>query len=199
MRRSREARGKSRALPGQRIKFVRSRVQPAKTAVLRAFAGLIGTKQYDEISVGEIIRRAAVSRSSFYEHFNGKQDLLTQSIAGPFQLLADGLLCAKQPQLMPLLEHFWTNRAFARGVLQGSVRQRAATVLVLEIEIRLKRRETESRTKYRLPRRLLAWQLTESTLGLITAWLAGEARCSASELADGLSRSSHAVMEATRS
>ncbi len=199
MRLSREAKGKSRAPPGQRIEIVRSRVQPAKTAVLRGFAELIGTKQYDEISVGEVIRRAAVSRSSFYEHFNGKQDLLTQSIAGPFKILADGLLCAKQPQLMPLLEHFWTNRAFARGVLQGSVRQRAATVLVLEIENRLKRRETESREKYRLPRRLLAWQLTETTLGLITAWLAGEARCSASELADGLSRSSHAVMEAMRS
>ena len=198
MRRSREAKGKSRALPGQSIEFVRSRVQPAKTAVLRAFAELIGTKQYDEISVAELIGRAAVSRSSFYEHFNGKQDLLTQSIAGPFQILADGLLCAKQPQLVPLLEHFWTNRAFARGVLQGSVRQRAATVLVLEIENRLKRRETESRAKYRLPRRLLAWQLSETTLGLITAWLAGEARCSASELADGLSRSSHAVMEAMR-
>lgn len=189
MRLSREAKGKSRAPPGQRIEIVRSRVQPAKTAVLRGFAELIGTKQYDEISVGEVIRRAAVSRSSFYEHFNGKQDLLTQSIAGPFKILADGLLCAKQPQLMPLLEHFWTNRAFAR----------AATVLVLEIENGLKRRETESREKYRLPRRLLAWQLTETTLGLITAWLAGEARCSASELADGLSRSSHAVMEAMRS
>lgn len=199
MRRSREAKAKSRALPGQRIEIVRLRVQPAKTAVLRAFAELIGTKQYDEISVGEIIGRAAVSRSTFYEYFNGKQDLLTQSIAGPFQILADGLLCAKQRQLMPLLEHFWTNRAFARGVLQGSVRQRAATVLVLEIENRLKRRETESRAKYRLPRRLLAWQLTESTLGLITAWLAGEAGCSASELADGLSRASHAVMEAMRS
>jgi len=71
--------------------------------------------------------------------------------------------------------------------------------LVLEIENRLKRREIESGAKYRLPRRLLAWQLAETLLGLITAWLAGEARCSASEVADGLSRSAHAVLEAMRS
>jgi len=198
MRRSREAKGKSRASPGQTIEIVRSRTQPAKAAVLRAFAELIGTKQYDEIAVGEIIGRAAVSRSSFYEHFRGKQDLLTRSIAGPFKILAHGVLSAAQPKLVPLLEHFWSNRAFARGVLMGSIRQRAANVLVLEIDNMLKHRETASRAKYRLPRRLMAWQLAESMLGLITAWLTGEARCSACELADGLSRSSHAVLEAMR-
>ena len=81
-------------------------------------------------------------------------------------------------------------------MLLGSVRQRIATVLVLEIENRLKRHAMGSTAKYRLPRRLIAWQLAESMLGLITAWLAGEARCSPSELADGLSRSTHAVLAA---
>ena len=166
--------------------------------MLRAFAELVGARPYDEITVGEIIRRATVSRSTFYEHFRGKQDLLTQSIAGPFKILADGILCAAHPKLVPLLEHFWTNRHFARGVLLGAIRQRTASVLVLEIENRLKRHETESFAKYRLPRRLMAWQVTESMLGLITAWLTGEARCSASELADGLSRSSRAVLDAMR-
>jgi AcrR family transcriptional regulator len=198
MRRSRETKGKSRVPPGQTSEFVRSRSQPAKAAVLRAFAELVGAKQYDEIAVGEIIKQAGVSRSTFYEHFSGKSDLLTRSIAGPFKILADGVLSAAQSKLVPLLEHFWSNRAFARGVLLGSVRPRVATVLVIHIESRLKRRETESRARYRLPRRLIAWQLTETMLGLITAWLTGEARCSATELADGLSRSSHAVLEAMR-
>jgi AcrR family transcriptional regulator len=198
MRRSSKTKGKSRALPGQTIEFVRSRSQPAKAAVLRAFAELVGTKQYDEIAVSEIIRRAGVSRSTFYEHFSGKSDLLTRSIEGPFKILVDGVLSVAQPKLVPLLEHFWSNRAFARGVLLGSVRPRVATVLVIQIENRLKRRETASRARYRLPRRLVAWQLTETMLGLITAWLTGEARCSETVLADGLSRSSHAVLEAMR-
>jgi AcrR family transcriptional regulator len=198
MRRSRETRGKSRALPGQTSEIVRSRAQPAKAAILQAFGELIGTKQYDEITVAEIIGRAAVSRSTFYEHFRGKQDLLTQSIAGPFKILADGILSAAHPKLVPLLEHFWSNRHFARGVLLGAVRQRTASVLVQQVENRLERYETESRARYRLPRRLMAWQLTESTLGLIAAWLTGEARCAAAELADGLLRSSHAVLAAMR-
>jgi AcrR family transcriptional regulator len=196
MRRSHETKGKSHAPPGQTNQFVRSRAQPAKAAVLRAFAELVGAKRYDEITVGEIIGRAGVSRSTFYEHFSGKSDLLTRSIAGPFKILADGVLSAGQAELVPLLEHFWSNRGFARGVLLGSVRPRVATVLVLEIENRLKRRAVGSSTRYRLPRRLIAWQLTETMLGLITAWLTGEARCSATELSDGLSRSSHAVLEA---
>jgi len=198
MRRPREPNGKSIAPPGQTIEIVRSRAQPAKAAVLRAFAELVATKRYDEITVGEVIGRAAVSRSTFYEHFSGKQELLARSIAGPFKMLADDVLSAAHPKLLPLLEHFWSNRAFARGVLLGSVRQRAATVLVLEIENSLIRQAAGSRAKFRLPRRLMAWQLAETMLGLITAWLTGEARCSASELADGLSRSSHAVLEALR-
>jgi AcrR family transcriptional regulator len=198
MRPSRETKGKSRAPPGQTSRFVRSRAQPAKAAVLRAFAELLGSRQYDEIAVGEITRRAGVSRSTFYEHFSGKSDLLTRSIAGPFKILADGVLSAGQSKLVPLLEHFWSNRAFARGVLVGSVRSRVATVLVLEIENRLKRHAVGSRARYRLPRRLMAWQLAETMLGLITAWLTGEARCSPAEVADGLSRSTHAVLEAMR-
>jgi AcrR family transcriptional regulator len=198
MRRSREIKGKSRAPPGQKVEIVRSSLQPAKAAVLRALAELVVDRQYDEIGVGEIIGRAGVSRSTFYEHFSGKPDLLTRSIAGPFKLLADGVLTAAQSKLVPLLEHFWSNRAFARGVLLGSVRQRVTTVLVLEIENRLKRHGTGSTAMYRLPRRLMAWQLAETMLGLITAWLAGEARCSPSELADALSRSTHAVLEVMR-
>jgi AcrR family transcriptional regulator len=196
MRRSGETKGKSRAPPGQTNQFVRSRAQPAKAAVLRAFAELVGTKQYDEIKVGEIIGRAGVSRSTFYEHFSGKSDLLTRSIAGPFKTMADGILSAAHSNLVPLLEHFWSNRAFARAVLLGSVRQRVTTVLVLEIENRLKRHAIGSSAIYRLPRRLISWQLAETMLGLITAWLAGEARCSPVELADGLSRSTHAVLDA---
>src|SRR5271165_157626 len=97
--------GKSAPAPGQTLNSVRSRARPARSAVLQAFAELIGAKQYEEIAIGEIIRRARVSRSTFYEHFSGKQGLLTQSIAGPFKILADGLLHAQQPKLVPLLEH----------------------------------------------------------------------------------------------
>jgi len=193
-----ELKRKSQAPPGQKGEFVRSRTQPTKVAVLRAFAELIGTKQYDEIAVTEIIGRAKVSRSSFYEHFSGKLDLLTCSIAGPFKMLADCSLSATQSKLVLLLEHFWSNRSFARGILLGSARQRTATVLVLEIENRLKNLETASRVNYRLPRRLLAWQLAEAMLGVITAWLTGEASCSASELADGLTRSLQGALEAMR-
>jgi AcrR family transcriptional regulator len=198
MRRSHQTKGRAYTLPGQTIQNVRSRPQPAKTAVLRALAELIETTQYDEITVGQIIERAAVSRSTFYEHFSGKQDLLVSSIGGPFKTLADGILSFPQLNLVPLLEHFWSNRAFARGIFSGSIRQRAANVLVIQIETRLGRRQAEPRERYRLPRRLIAWQLAETTLGLIAAWLAGEARCSAAELADGLSRSSHAMLEAMR-
>ena len=198
MKRSAKDKKKAKASPGQKRRNVRPLTQPAKDMALRAFAELIAMRQYDEISVADILGKAQISRSAFYEHFRGKQDLLTRSIASPFKVLADGVLSRAQPALVPLLEHFWSNRHFARGVLIGSVRPHAARVLALQIESRLKRCETEFNVRYQLPRRLLAWQLTESMLGLIVAWLTGEARCSAIEMAEGLSRSTHSLIEAQR-
>jgi hypothetical protein len=37
-------------------------------------------------------------------------------------------------QLMALLEHFWENRALARGIFQGAARHKTTAVLVRLIE-----------------------------------------------------------------
>lgn len=196
MRRSRNVTAMSPESPGQMAKIVRSPRQPAKAAVLRAFVELIGQINYEDITVGEIIQRAGVSRSSFYLYFTGKHDLLARSVAAPFKILADCVLPTAQPRLTPLLEHFWSNRRSARGVFLGPVRQRAAAVLVREIEDNLERLRVSARIRCRLPSRLLAWQLAESMLGLITAWLTGEARCAAAEVALGLLTAVQAVVTA---
>ena len=44
-----------------------------------ALYALMQTRSIEDLTVGEILSRAHVSRSSFYRHYRDKYDLLTQS------------------------------------------------------------------------------------------------------------------------
>jgi AcrR family transcriptional regulator len=68
--------------------------------------------------VADISTRAGVSRSTFYADYASMDALLAESIAGPFAVLADTITSDfAEPKLIALLEHFWENRALARGIL----------------------------------------------------------------------------------
>jgi AcrR family transcriptional regulator len=46
------------------------RTQKTRQALLGAFFGLVLERRYDEIKVADILERARVGRSTFYEHFS---------------------------------------------------------------------------------------------------------------------------------
>lgn len=70
-------------LPNKTIKkygdFMDRRQRKTRTAIFNAFFELLKTKRYDRITVGEIIERADVGRSTFYAHFETK-DLLINAL-----------------------------------------------------------------------------------------------------------------------
>lgn len=62
-----------------------------------------------------------ISRSTFYAHYSGIDALLADSITGPFEVLADTIRPEfVESRLVGLLERFWENRRFARGILGGA-------------------------------------------------------------------------------
>jgi AcrR family transcriptional regulator len=173
------------------------RTQKTRQALLAAFFGLVLERRYDEIKVADILERAGVGRSTFYEHFSSKDAILASSLKGPFEVLADSArLPDNTAQLIALLQHFWENRALARGIFQGAARRKTMAVLVGLIEQRMKIDGVDKAVALIIPIRLAAIQLAEGLLAPTTAWLTGEARCPANALAEALRRTSTATISA---
>jgi AcrR family transcriptional regulator len=58
------------------IKPVERQNQRMRTTIENAFQGLLREKSYEDLTVGDIVRRANVGRSTFYRYFETKTDLL---------------------------------------------------------------------------------------------------------------------------
>ena len=174
------------------------RAQRTRQALLHAFFRLVmERRRYDEIRIGDILALSGVGRSTFYEHYASKDALLASSLAGPFSMLADVTRERDNTaQLIQLLEHFWGNRAMARGTFVGAVRRKTMPVLVELIEERLKIDRAGKPSSLIVPVRLAAIQLAEGLLAPVTAWLLGEVQCSAETLALALRRTTRATLSA---
>lgn len=99
----------------------------ARNRILSAFAELVFEAHYDEITVGRIVSRAGVARSTFYAHFQGRQALLVAAVRPLLDVVrAVAAGRADAPGTRDMLEHVWENRSTAHRLLHPSVRQHLA-------------------------------------------------------------------------
>jgi len=88
-----------------------SRAERTRAGLLRAFVELIFRDGFENISVHAIVAAAGTARSTFYEHFSSKEDILGASMAHFFNVMADCVTSDVEPaELRWVLEHFWDNR-----------------------------------------------------------------------------------------
>ena len=162
--------------------------------LMAAFFSLVLSQRYHEIRVGDVLARSGVSRSTFYEHFRNKDELLAASLEGPFQTLANLVgERADVNKVWAILEHFWQNRALARSLFQGAALRIVRYTLVMHVENTL---SPAQRSRLRIPVRLAAHGLAEGLFSPVVAWLLGDAKCSAQELAVALQLSTAAATRA---
>jgi AcrR family transcriptional regulator len=176
---------------GQAAHDLDPRRRRTREALQSAFTLLAQQRRYHEIRIDDILKASGVSRSTFYEHFAGKDALLVASMDGALSLLADvpgGK--ASVPQVAALLAHFWDNRALARSLLQGAALRVIRNALVRQVEDRLR---LGGGARLRLPRRLAAYALADGMFSPIVAWLSAEAASSPADLAAALATASQAM------
>lgn len=165
--------------------FDHRRSARTRQAVVRAFTGLVLERRYDKIRVGDIVERAEVGRSTFYDHYSGKDEVLLDSLRGLLGVLADCVRRDHDPQpLARAVEHFWENRRFAKRLLFDRHMGLVVRQLAREIEPRLL---AEGRVGA-ADARLTATQIAAGQIGLLECWLTGEAPATNAQVATILRR-----------
>lgn len=146
---------------------------PAKIAIVEAFSRLVLSRRTAKPAVADLLEEAGVARSTFYEHFDGRDAVLIEAFEGPLSLLADAATrVVDEARLIALLEHLKDNRRGASEVLSGPLaarlRRRFADLIAAELSAEEKD---------------MALDLANQMLAQIRLWLDGETRYPAARLA----------------
>jgi AcrR family transcriptional regulator len=72
------------------------RQQKTRSAIFDAFSRLLDNSKYNKITIKDIINEANISRSTFYDHFESKDDLLKEMYQELFQHIFSNDLQAEE-------------------------------------------------------------------------------------------------------
>lgn len=157
----------------------------ARRWIATAFNSLVLGRRYETLSVGEVSRRAGVGRSTFYDHFRGKDDVLRHvmlPILAPLADAAVGVGVAERVQFV--LDHLAENRGRAMEMLDGSARKCIEQTLAELVLARLRDRDA---TADSAERTLEAVRLAGSHVAVLREWLRqGRAASPSSRVAEWL-------------
>lgn len=107
------------------------RRQRTRKAAVGAFIELLMAEGYDAVAMTAVAGRADLGRSTLYEHFRTKDDLLAASMDWPLRVLA-----ADPPDpaaLLALIEHVRERSGAVRVLLEQPLRSRIARLLAARI------------------------------------------------------------------
>lgn len=101
------------------------RSQRTQRNLHEALMALMQEKRYDDITVQNIIDRADMGRSTFYAHYQDKEDLMTSGLVHLMEVLSQMVVepsTAGTTRLLPtreLLEHVQENQNLFAGMVRG--------------------------------------------------------------------------------
>ncbi|ATY32859.1 TetR/AcrR family transcriptional regulator [Sphingomonas psychrotolerans] len=149
------------------------RARRTRAAILGAFTALALSRRYDVIRTADLIAAAGVGRSTFYEHFRSKEEVLVSAVEPILHTLASAALGrASQVQVRATLDHVWDQRAIARVLFEGRTGDRLQRRLAALIAARLP-----------APAAMPTIAAAAAQLAMLRTWIRGEAACPAAELA----------------
>jgi len=170
---------------GHRSPSVRDRrIDRTRGAVITAFNALLFERGYARVSVRDVIDRANVGRSTFYEHFRNKHDVLEQAMSPVLTPLADALTSRPDDaHLVAVVKHLWEMRELTRAIFTGAARPLVTQLLARMLKDRLER---GSPLPAFAPPPLAAAALAGAQLALLEAWIADPGPLTAEAVAAAL-------------
>ncbi len=92
-----------------------------EAAILDAFIALACDRRCAAIRVNDLIDRAGIGRSTFYEHFRRKDDVLLVALDPLLSALATAASGRAAPTYVrQMVDHLWQRRALVRPLLDSS-------------------------------------------------------------------------------
>lgn len=171
-------------------------MQKTRQLLFDALKSLIHEKQYDEISVQEILDRANVGRSTFYMHFRDKDELLGSGI----QRMVGGLRPATFAGTakwhdkviwfsLPILEYQGQHASAshlsmeprARAILHGRLQHILADMIAESLDEHMPRPRKTSRP---IARELLAKYMSATFVHVLDWWIDTESQLSPAQVND---------------
>jgi AcrR family transcriptional regulator len=149
------------------------RTRRTREAVFQAFARLVLNRRYSSFAVADIVAEAGIGRSTFYEHFHGKDEVLLEAIEPIFLTLVDAAIGnTALGRVQATVEHIWQQRSLARIIFEPPLHQKLRRKLAAMIESRL-----DENQLHPYPPALLATALAASQLAILQMWVAGDVTC----------------------
>jgi AcrR family transcriptional regulator len=171
------------------------RVLRTRTWIVQAFNELIFRRNYSGLATDTIIKLAGVGRSTFYEHFRNKDEVLVHSVRWILSALADAVTDAgSMYRICSVLDHILDQKATAAPLLVGPGGAAIIVELTNLIEKRLVARDAAGSAELLVPARLAARQVAVAQMTLLSGWLADESMCSSTDLAMAIDRTSRSLV-----
>ena len=169
------------------------RTQKTHRALLQAMRELLESKRFNNITVQDIIDRANVGRSTFYAHFETKEDLLNALIEDIFEMMGESLSVPRQAGTNPaeglpvkeLFEHVGEHSKLILGLmcvdhaetLQNRIRNYWSSRI---LEIRAEQGVAEPAGG--IPAEIYAYHVASTLISLIIWWLKNQMPCTPGQM-----------------
>jgi AcrR family transcriptional regulator len=109
------------------------RAERVRTLLRDAAFALTHERPVDEITVGDLVARAGVSRQVFYQHFSDRDDAVSTAFAVAFSAAVADIEGDAKARITRLFEFAAEHRAMYRNVVPSAVTQRVVAAFRAEL------------------------------------------------------------------
>ena len=82
---------------------------------LKAFSELLKMRSFEQIKVSDLAKKARLSRRSFYNHYNSKEDFLRESIFDDITKILNNDLLYEEVVLKEMLSYMYINKEIIKS------------------------------------------------------------------------------------